>query len=225
MNVKKFLVIILILVALVGVTFFIYNKLSKKDSVSQDSTSININESFADRNFGKATMDLIDKGDISIACSDAKSIVNMIENINTDFATNDNLSLDMSPENMTESMKIFEATMDIFGKQLEEKYSKDITKMEEVYNNIGNGFTNVFQVVLMKHLGIIDDSKVNEFIDVTYCGVEPKEGYISPLEMEIDPNKLQLDDNLENNNIDTNTDSNTNTDTDNKTEENNQPVK
>ncbi len=202
MNTKNVLIIVSILVILVVATFFIYTKVIKssdaiKSSENSQNTEeiIRIDESFADKNFGKETISLIESGKIMIACEDAKHIINMIGNINKDFADNPELSGDMAPNKMTDSMKIFEATMDFFGKELENKYSKDEAKMNEIYQSIGDGFSNIFQVTVMTHLGLIDKARQDEYVDVTFCGVAPKEGYMSPLDMKIEEGNIQLREN------------------------------
>lgn len=192
MKAKNILIIVLILAILVVATFFIYTKVIKSSENSQNTEEIiRIDESFADKNFGRETIKLIESGKIEIACEDAKHIINMIGNINKDFANNPELSGDMAPDKMTDSMKVFEATMDVFGKELEDKYSKDEAKMNAIYQSIGDGFSNIFQVTVMTHLGLIDKAKQDEYVDVTFCGVAPKEGYVSPLDMKIEEGNIQ----------------------------------
>lgn len=169
---KKGILVLVIICAVAALVFF----MGKKDR----------DAAITDGNFGDATLVLIDGGKYQLSCEDAKSLAGMISDINKDFADNPELSAEVAPDNMTPAMKKFEATMDIFGKQLETKLGDNKTLMEEVFQGIGEGVSNVFQVSIMTHLGMIPQEKLDEYINVTYCGVAPAEGYVSPLEMDVE---------------------------------------
>ena len=183
---RKIILVLVIVCAVLSVGALIYSLVGKKKAEPAATTA-------ADSSFGSATLALVDSGKYQLACEDAKSLTVMISDINKDFADNPNLSTEVTPENMTPAMKKFESTMDIFGKQLETKFGKDKTAMEEVFQGIGEGVSNVFQVSIMTHLGMIAKEKLDEYVNVTYCGAAPSEGYVSPLEMDMESLNIPAD--------------------------------
>lgn len=144
--------------------------------------------------FGYETIAKMDKGNYKIACGDAKKLIVMMNDINKNFAENPSMEDKASEETMTSAMKKFETSMDNFGNAIEKKFSTDNETKEKVFSGIGEDVSQIFQVAAFNRLGMITQENVEDFIDVTFCNAKPKEGYISPLD--INPSEIKIPGNM-----------------------------
>ncbi len=132
----------------------------------------------AETDFGYTTLKLLGEGTHALSCEDSKEILTMIVAVGDDFATNPEAS---SSDNLTPAMIDFELTMNTFSQEIGAMFANDNETANIVFEKIGNDMSRVFQIAIINSIGAITNEEVDEYMNVTFCGVAPSENYIDPI--------------------------------------------
>lgn len=141
-------------------------------------------------NFGDATVVLLEEGRYSLACDDAKSIYEIILDMQKEYSEDpskysglDNIS--DNPENLSKTMKEFEKSMNDFNNKLQILYANDEVKLETVLDMVGRRIAEIMQVSILESFKMISKKDSEEYINIEFCGAEPKEGWVSPFDQDL----------------------------------------
>ena len=141
-------------------------------------------------NLGDATVVLLEEGKDSLACSDAKSIYEIILDMQEEYAEDPNKysgidNISDNPEDLSKTMKEFENSMNEFNNKLQILYANDETKLEEILDMIGRRIAEIMQVSILESFKMISKEDSEEYINIEFCGAEPKEGWVSPFDQDL----------------------------------------
>lgn len=166
---------------------------------------------------GYETFEYLKKGEVKIACNDAKQLSKLFVSINTELSNNS----DISTDNMTEE-QVQKLASSSLSTQMVDKFSNDLVNV--IVENFSDNqefaktllmqitqeiYTNIAQISLMVATGNISEKEFYDYIDITYCGVTPPATYISPHDIVIYSNDNstgrglleELNDNITGNNV------------------------
>lgn len=133
-------------------------------------------------NLGYETFENIKKGSGKIACNDAKQLGSLFISINRELMQ-DNIT-DDNIQNIAVSSPA-KQQVDTFSKDLvdviREHYSNDYEQAQVLLQQVTQEiYTNIVQTSIMIETGNISEKEFYDYIDITYCGVNPPATYISP---------------------------------------------
>ena len=141
-------------------------------------------------NFGDATVLLLEEGRYVLACDDANSIYKIILDMQKEYAEDpekysglDNIS--DNPENLSKTMKEFEESMNDFNAKLQVLYAGDEVKLEAVLDMVGRKIAEIMQVSILESFKMISKEDSKEYINIEFCGADPKEGWVSPFDQDL----------------------------------------
>ena len=166
---------------------------------------------------GYETFEYLKKGEVKIACSDAKQLSKLFVSINTELSNNS----DIFTDNMTEE-QVQKLASSSLSTQIVDKFSNDLVNV--IVENFSDNqefaktllmqitqeiYTNIAQISLMVATGNISEKEFYDYIDITYCGATPPATYISPHDIVIYSNDNstgrglleELNDNITGNNV------------------------
>ena len=159
---RNIIILIIVAVAIVVAVFVV----SKKDGVPKD--------------FGKATMKLLEDNQTILACDDAKALYSMILKMNSDGSgTPEEFS---DKDSSSQAMIDFEDATMRFNTNLEIFYQNDPAGFESAQYMMGDAVSQMVVVSTMETVGAITSDESKVYLDVTFCGVTPKDGWISPFD-------------------------------------------
>ena len=168
---RNIIIFIIVSVVVAGIVFFAITKKSAN-------------------NFGDATVMLFEEGKDALACDDAKSIYKIILDMQKEYTDDpqkysglDNIS--DNPEEMSKTMKEFEKSMNDFNTKLQILYANDETKLEAVLDMVGRKIAEIMQVSILESFKMISKEDSKEYINIEFCGVDPKEGWVSPFDQDL----------------------------------------
>ena len=157
------IIILMVVAVVIVITVFV---VSNKGGVPKD--------------FGNATMKLLEDNKTVLACDDAKALYSMILKMNSDGSgTPEEFS---DKDSLSQAMIDFEDATMKFNTNLEVFYQNDPAGFESAQYMMGDAVSQMVVVSTMETVGDIasDESKV--YLDVTFCGVTPKDGWVSPFD-------------------------------------------
>ncbi len=141
-------------------------------------------------NFGDATIVLLEEGRFSLACDDAKSIYGIILDMQKEYAEDpekysglDNIS--DNPGDLSKTMKKFEKSVNDFNNKVQILYAGDEVKLEASLDMIGRRFSEIMQISILESFKRISKEDSKEYINIEFCGAEPKEGWVSPFDQDL----------------------------------------
>ena len=159
---RNIIIILVVAVAIVVTVFVISNKSGSKES------------------FGNATMKLLEDNKTVLACTDAKSLYDMMLTVNNE--DKENPEKDDTKSNLSQAMIDFEDATTQFNTKLEIFYQNDPAGFESAQYMMGDAVSQMVAVSTLETVGSITSDERKEYLDIQFCGVEPKEGWMSPLE-------------------------------------------
>jgi len=155
----------------------IFGLVSAKSIYASEYTIVHVkSDSKSYKDFGKATMKLLDKKQYKFACSDARMLYTMMSNA-ANSAKNRNKSETKTEKVLTPAELELKNTMDSFGSQLK-KYENNTDAM----NGIGNGVGQILQIIMLKELVSLSNDEVEKYIDIELCDKKAPKGWVSPIE-------------------------------------------
>lgn len=159
---RNIIILIVVAVAIVVTVFMISNK---DDAV---------------KDFGNATMKLLEDNKTVLACDDAKNLYSMILKMNNEDKENPE-KYDMD-DNLSQAMIDFEEATTKFNNNLEIFYQNDPAGFESAQYMMGDAVSQIVVVSTMETVGSITSDESKEYLNIQFCGAKPKEGWISPLD-------------------------------------------
>lgn len=141
---------------------------------------------------GLATFENIKKGNIKLACDDAKRLGDLFVMINNEMLKDSVDNESMGSDNNAiaqyavstpakKAMQDFSDDTDLF---LQTEYKGDIDKINHALEMLnGDIYGNLVLVSLTLFNNQISRKEFDDFILITYCGVKPPATYISPLDL------------------------------------------
>lgn len=160
---KRNIIILIIVAVAIVVTVFV---VSNKDDVAKD--------------FGNATMKLLEDNKTVLACSDAKNLYSMILKMNNEDRENPE-KYDVE-DNSSQTMKDFENATMKFNNNLELFYKNDPAGFESAQYMMGDAVSQMVEVSTMETVGSITSDESKEYLDIVFCGAKPKDGWVSPFD-------------------------------------------
>jgi len=148
---------------------------AKSGSTGEDNV-VHIKSNFkssVNKDFGKATLKLLDKKQYKLACVDAKMLYFMINNI---AKAKDNSPDNQYKDDLAIAELEFENAQDVFEDQLE-KYEDN----EDARDGILGGMVSIVEIIMIKDFNNFTDAQVDEYIDIELCGKKAPEGWTSPV--------------------------------------------
>ena len=162
---KRNIIILMVVAVAIVVTVFV---VSSKDAVP--------------KNFGNATMKLLEDNKSALACDDAKALYGMILNMNDEDKINPE-KYD-SKDSSSQAMLDFEDATMKFNGNLEIFYKNDPAGFESAQYMMGDAVSQMVVVVAMETSGSITNDESKEYLDIMFCGAKPKDGWVSPFEQD-----------------------------------------
>ena len=159
---RNIIILIIVAVAIVVTVFVVSNK------------------GGASKNFGNATMKLLEDNTTILACDDAKTLYGMILNMNNEDKINPE-KYD-TEDNSSQAMIVFEEATMKFNSNLEIFYKNDPAGFESAQYMMGDAVSQMVVVSTMETVGSITSDESNEYLEITFCGAKPKDGWVSPFE-------------------------------------------
>ncbi len=164
---KRNIIILMVVAVAIVVTVFV---VSNKDAVP--------------KNFGNATMKLLEDNKSALACDDAKTLYGMILKMNNeDRETPEEYDIE---DNASQAMIDFENATIKFNSNLEILYKADPAGFESAQYMIGDAVSQMVVVSTMESVGSITSDESKEYLDIQFCEAKPKDGWVSPF----DPNGM-----------------------------------
>lgn len=173
----KSVIFMLFLCLIVMVIILTGNMRSDKGFLSNNKVEISENS------LGYETFENIKKGEVKIACNDAKKLGALFIQINNEMS-NDNIT-EMQMQEYAVSTPAKKAIDDFslnFVSFLESFYGqKNISQAESVMQAVNMEiYTNIVQPSIMINTGNITEKEFYDYLNIEYCGVRPPASYISP---------------------------------------------